>query len=687
MSIVGVTCSRTIGRTKNLSSTALAIAGFLAATSLLFALGLEKAEGGVLSLAAVWTAAVSPILPVLAAVMAMDVWSDERLSGRLDLLLSAPVREKDVALGKFLGVWTMCGVATLLSLAVCMTMLYRIAPKAFVDVGFFSFFPGLIALALQSFVWCSLSVVMSTFFRHAAAAACTSVVLLCGIPRGVWAALLAWSTNGRAAYGEMPFDAHAVDMALGVFPLGVVASYVVVAFTMLFIGTKCVELMRMVGRGAAKSRLTACVSISLSLVLAWLLVTLFQRFDAVVELPVGTPADRLSQRTLGILSESSGKISVTCFLPRSDERFRSVGHMLRSLRMEALSRGGADIGLRYVDSRWDLNEAQRLVRSGVSEASVVFERNRRRVVVPLSEAFGERVFASAILKLTVPQSRNTIYWTEGHGEVSPAEYSSLGMSDISRELSREGFRSLPLDLASVAETPADCALVVVAGAKEDFSRTETDRLDSYLKKGGRLMVLAGEDGDGGLGSLLSAWGFRLSSESPVGAKTFSGSDVVAPVNSDHAITAPLAGTQIVLDRPVTIEASAASSGAGADGVEFSELVRAGGRCLAAVTERGSGLSDDLALRPTRIVLIGDSLFVVNGQLASRGNANMDFFMNCVAYLAGTGAITSSGEDGGRLVIGMDRASSIEFAKWVVGIVPGSIFILLLAYSQLRRRRT
>lgn len=687
MSMLGVTCSRTIGRARNLSSTALAIGGFLAASSLLFALGLEEAEGSVLSLSAVWTAAVSPVLPVLAAVLAMDVWSDERLSGRLDVLLSAPVRERDLALGKFLGVWIMCGIATIVSLAVCMLVLNKIEPKALANVGFLSFLPGLLALALQSFLWCSLSVVVSTFFRHAAAAACVSVALLCGVPRGLWTALLAWSANGSAAYGELPFDAHAVDMALGVFPLGVVASYAVAAGAMLFIGTKCVEMMRMIGRGAAKSRFSSVVAIVLSLVLAWLLVSLFQRLNFVIELPVFTPADRLSQRTLGILSESRGGISITCFLPRNDPRFRPVGHMLRSLRIESAARGGADIGLRYVDPRWDLSEAQILVRSGVSEASVVFERNRRRVVVPLSESYGERIFASAILKLTAPQARNTIYWTQGHGEVSPSEYGAFGMSDISRELSREGFLNRTLDLASVSQPPADCALVVVAGAKEDFSRVETDRLDSYLKRGGRMLLLAGQDGDGGLGSLLSAWGIRLSSEPPIGAKTFSGSDVIAPLSLEHTITAPLSGTQIVVDRPVTIESSAATSETSADGVEFAELVRAGGRCLAAAVDRGGKLGDDLALRPTRIVVIGDSLFVMNGQLAARGNANMDFFMNCVAYLAGTGAITSSGEDGGRLVIGMDRNSRVEFAKWVVGIVPGTIFLLLLAYSQMRRRRT
>lgn len=686
MSVIRVTFRRTIGRARNMSSTALAFGGFLAASGLMFALGIEKAEGTSMTLAAVWAVAVAPVLPVLAAVLSMDVWSDERLSRRIDFLLSAPVREFDLVLGKFLGVWTMCMVATFLSLGICMFSLHHIEPLSLAHTSSLSFIPGLFALMVQSLLWCAVSVAMSVLFRHAAAAACMSAALLCGLPRGIWAAALAWSPQGRVSLGEMPLDAHVVDIASGSLPLGVLASYLVLTAIMLFACMKGVEALRLVGNGAAKSRFSTGVTIILSLVLGWMFSTLAMRLDFVVELPGASNASRLSQRTHGILSESSGEMRVTCFLPRNDSRFRPVGHILRMLRREASSQGGASIELRYVDPRWDLGAAQRLVRAGVPNDSVVFERGRRRLVIPLSDGFNERLFASAVLKLTTPQQRTTVYWTAGHGEFSFGDYGAFGMSDVSRELSRDGFRSMPLDLAPGVPVPSDCALIIVAGAKEDFSRTEVDRLDSYLKQGGRMLVLVGDGGDGGLSSLLSGWGLRLSSEPPIGAKTLSGTDIIAPVTLEHSVTSPLAGTQVVLERPSTIEPSAASPGASADGVEFTELLRAGGRCLAAVAERGHGVGFDLALRPTRIVVIGDSLFVANGQLAARGNANRDFFLNCVAYLAGTGAVMFGGEDGGKLVIGLDRKERVRYAQWIVGMMPGAVFLLLIAYSQMRRRR-
>lgn len=686
MSPVRVTFMRTIGRARNLFSTALSLGVFLSASALLFALGLEDAEGGAMTLAAVWASSVSPVLPILVAVLAMDVWSDERLTGRIDFLLSAPVKERDLVAGKFLGVAFSGMGAVAMSLFVCLAVLRHVEPQSLVQAHVVSFVPALIALFLQNLLWSAISVAASAFFRHAAAAACVSAVLTCGLPRGFWAALIAWAPQGREICGDMPLDAHVVDMAQGVFALGVIVSYVVLSAVVLFVCAKWVESMRFVGRGATKSRWTVLLLVVLAIVLSWLSVTLFTRIGGVFEFMSPGSRTTVSKRTLGILAESSGEITVTTFMPRNDIRFRQIGHMLRTLRRESIAHGGANIELKYVDPRWDLGPSKRLAGSGVKEDSVIFERGRRRLVVPLSSGFNERLFSSAILTLTTPQHRNMVYWTTGHGEASFSDYGAFGMSDIARELSRDGFKNVPLELSFGKQVPDDCALVVVAGAKEAFSLAESDTLNSYLKRGGRILVMIGEYREGAFVSTLSAWGVRFSKEQPIGAKTLSGNDILAPMVGGHPITAPLAETQVVMERPLSLEPSAALA-TSSDAGEFSELVRAGGKCLAAVVERGNAAGQDLAIRPTRIVVIGDSLFVMNGQLASRGNANRDFFLNCVAHLVGTGALTSGGDDGDRLVTGMDRKARVSFVQIAVIYVPAIVVLLLLANMQIRRRRT
>ena len=129
MSPVRVTWNRTIGRARSLFSTAFATSAFLAASAALFAFRLDAAEGMSFSVASLWAASVSPFLPALAAFLAMDVWSDELQTGRIELLLTAPVKEREFTLGKFLGVFTLLVLAAFLSFATTVVALRVYAPS------------------------------------------------------------------------------------------------------------------------------------------------------------------------------------------------------------------------------------------------------------------------------------------------------------------------------------------------------------------------------------------------------------------------------------------------------------------------------------------------------------------------------------------------------------------------------
>jgi len=678
-----ITARRTIGYARNAYTTAVVVGAYLAAAASCFAFNLNAAEGGRLTAAVVWASSVSPILPFLAAFLGMDTWSEERRSGRMDVLLASPVSETDLTVGKFFGTWVMTLVATMLSLVASVVLLrchapaYHIAPLSFVA--------AFAVLALQGALWCAVAVVCSAAFRRSAVAACATVALLVALPRGVWAGMMAWSAGGRTAYGEMPLDAHVVDIASGSVSGSVVISYVVLTACALFWAVTFVELRRLVGRGARRARAQAVLATGLSGVLSVLLVLLALRMDFSFDIPVaGKP--RYSERTLGILSEARGDVSVTCFMPRSDGRYRQVAHSLRSLAREAAARGGVRMAVRFVDPSWDIGEAARLVRSGVKPGTVVFAYGRRTAVLPLDEGFGERLFASAILRITVPPQHRVVRWTCGHGETAFDDYGAFGMSDIARELSRDGYLNQTIDLSSDAQIPSDCALIVIAGAREDFSRVETARLDGYLKQGGRLLVLMNSHEMGGVSTLLAGWGINATPLAGA-ARTVSGCDVIVSDFSDHSVAGPLKGTSLLLEKPVAFTPSAAVDVKGAaDRIDFTALAKSGADCVAAIVERGEGTGDDLDFRPTRIVAIGDDAFVMNAQLATQANANRDFFLNAVAYLSGTDAMTSSGQDGELLVTGMDRAGRRRFAIVGACFVPVAVGLFMFMVAFRRKRR-
>lgn len=682
------TCRRTIGMAKSLFSTVLAFSLFFAAAAVSFAFALEMAEGGETSLAVVWASSVSPVLPVLAALLAMDVWSDERRSGRIESLLTIAVRERELTIGKFLGVFTLVTGAMLAFLVMSLFMLSIMAPGTLENQPISSFLPGIAALLLQSALWCALSVCASAAFRHAAAAALTSITLTVLIPRGLWFALMEWAPQGRMAFGEMPLDANAFDLASGLISTGTVLSYALLTVFALFVSSKLTAAVRFVGRGSRALRISTSLAVALATLLVAALIALFHRTDTVIELPFLQHSDQtLSARTRSILSDVRGEITVTAFLSRKDSRFRPLGHFLRSLAHEADGVGGARLTLRFVDPRWDIAAAERLVRDGAQEDSLVFERGNRRAVIPLAGGFDERLCASAILRVAVPPKRGVVYWTSGHGECSHQAYEPWGMSDIARNISHYGYRNASIDLAANSDVPDDCALVIMAGAKSDFSRAEAMRLDSYLRKGGRLLALLSSADASGIASMLSGWGIHIENAPLKGARTLSGTDVIVSEFSDHPVTAPLKGAQIVLEKPLSFTSSSAVDVVGADRVEYTPLASVGESCLAAAAERGVGTGEDLSLRPTRIIAVGDAAFVMNGQLKVRGNANRDFFLNSLAYLAGTDAITEPGTEANRLVSGMDRAGRVRFVIVSAMVFPGILFFAALSVVAARRRRT
>ena len=697
MSPAGVTFRRTVGMAKSLYATAFAFAGFLAASAALFAFNLAGAEGGRAGIAPLWAVSASPALPVLAAILGMETWSDERKSGRIDLLLSSPVRERDLVAGKFLGVWFMSSVCVLASMASTLAFLKFYAPALADGASLPGFVPGFLALVLQGALWSAVSVAASAASRNAAAAATATIALLVALPRGIWFAASSWADGGRFRFGEMPLDAHAFDIASGLVSTGTVISYALFTWAALFVAVKLVSSMRLRGRGAGGARIAAVLVVLLAVSFAAVASALAWRLDTTLDLPVGGSGEtHFSARTRRILSDGRGSVVITAFLERRDPRFRETAHFLRAIKHEADAASGMAVSVRYVDPVLDIGEAQRLVREGVPRGSVAFERGGRVADwMELGESgCGERELASVLERMSTPFRRSCVYWTAGHGEALFDDYGSEGMSDIARDLALDGYGCRKIDLAGSATIADDCALVIVAGPRKDFSAVELDRLRAYLDGGGkgdgggRVMALMGSTGPTGLASLLSEWGVRTSAPSFVNVRTISGTDaIVDSFDPGHPISRPFAGQQVVLEHPAAFSASAAASatGSGADIKRYRELLRAGGMCLAAAVERGDAASD-LAVRPTRLVAVGDVGFVMNGKLRAYANANRDFFMNAVKWLSGRDALTESGTEADRLFSGMDRAARLRFAASSAVLFPLAVFVALVVVTLRRRRR-
>jgi hypothetical protein len=155
--------------------------------------------------------------------------------------------------------------------------------------------------------------------------------------------------------------------------------------------------------------------------------------------------------------------------------------------------------------------------------------------------------------------------------------------------------------------------------------------------------------------------------------------------SGHELSAPLKGSRLVLGKPVSFAPSAvADAGTDAGKIEFHPLAKVCDETVAAAVERGAIAGSDIAVRPTRIVAVGDASFVMNGMLSARANANRDFFLNCIAYLSGSGSFDTGGVEAGVLTSGMDRLERGRYLLFGSLIAPVAVFLTLLAIFGRRR---
>lgn len=492
--------------------------------------------------------------------------------------------------------------------------------------------------------------------------------------------------------------------------------------------------------GRRALRITTLLAVVFGVVFSLLFVALAFRLNEVLtwEIPVNR-ALRVSERTRGILAETQGAIRVTCFMDRRHPMFRPVSRLLRGLRHAARTVAGAEIEIEYVDPRWDLPRATRLAGQGVPENALVFSRPHRRVTVTLDDMLtpasvlrsaerdvggtapsgrggnilgvfrGETVCAAAIARLSLPAERMGAYWLQGHGEAPFGDYDErTGFSDVTRELARGGFEVKPLLLPGRKEIPADCGVLLVVGARNAFAKEELRLLETFLRRGGRMLCLLTPGTATGLEGIFAQWGIRVTPYIGVSPATLTGRDVVATVFGDHVVSRGLANSSVVFGAPACLQA-VESAADGEDRPKVSLLLQtgadgwgesspsavprafdpaadlAGPVAFAAVSEQGANLSKDLVFRPTRLCVIGEADFLTNGLLASRANANLDFFMNAVSWIAGidTGGAPSLGGDA-VLVTGLARKGWIGLMAAAAVGLPALVFLAFLAAALKRR---
>jgi ABC-type uncharacterized transport system involved in gliding motility auxiliary subunit len=385
----------------------------------------------------------------------------------------------------------------------------------------------------------------------------------------------------------------------------------------------------------------------------------------------------LSARTVSVLRSITNTVNVTLYFDRKDEFFPDIVALLNEYRAV-----NPKISIRTVDFVRDAGEAQkvkekykRYLTSAADKDLVIFdcedrvkiaagdalaqytleqlpnekEREFRRKPVSFS---GERIFTAMLLALQNPEPLKA-YFLKGHGEPSLSDPGEYGYLKFGSALEQNYLTVTDLELLGPNAVPMDCNLLIIAGPKpapdstKVFSESDLQKIDKYLREGGRLLVLLDVNSvkqPTGLEPILQRWGVNVVADSVLDPNyTITGQDIKVRIFSPHPVVNSLTdfAMQMILPHPVKAVNWANPP---ANAPHVTEL---------AFSSPGSFLANDRSLAPqsypliaaveqtpvagvatprgtTRIIVAGDSYFLINHYIEA--GANRDFLNGAVNWL-------------------------------------------------------
>ena len=391
---------------------------------------------------------------------------------------------------------------------------------------------------------------------------------------------------------------------------------------------------------------------------------------------------QLSSRTLSVLHSLTNHLEVTLYFDRKADFYPDIVALLGEYHA-----ANKNFSFHTVDYVRDAGEAEKVkaqynLNADTDKDLVIFDLAGRYKVAP-GDAItqktleqvppddpkqkeleyrrrpvqfnGELMFTTMLLSLENPQPLKA-YYVEGQGEPSLVNSGDFGYSKFAAVLAQNYIAISPLDLAGDAPVPADCNLLVIAAPSAPLPEVELQKLDQYLRDGGRLLLLfdfrslklitrSDAEPITGLEPILQRWGVNVGADIVQDrTHTITGQDIVTQAYGKHPVVDSLAQYELQLVAPRPVEKiTLANPPANAPQVdelvmtspdatlEFEPSVPPHSYSIACAVDEKPVAGAATPRGNTRIIVVGDSYFVGNHYIES-GGANRDFLNAAVNWL-------------------------------------------------------
>jgi ABC-2 type transport system permease protein len=624
---------------------------------------------------------IATTLLVLAPIIAMRSFAEERRAGALDITLSWPVPRVALVVGKYL-----VNLAyTWLLLSVAWLYVRLLVGMGEMELG--KAVAGFVGILLLGAALSALSLAVSARAASPTGAAFLGFGLLLGLWTLQFANRMLGPDVGKRIADISPAT-HLEAAARGVIDGGDVAYFLTCVVIGLGFAVHALERQRP-GITSALNRRSGVRLAGVAAVGVLLLVA-GSSVEAQADL---TPTKRftITRQTKEIADRVHSPIHVTGFVDPDGTGAVEMKSLIRQYRTAHIP-----IELEIVDPDAQPSKAR---AHGISRyGQLVVQIGDRQELVP---DVTEIALTSAILRLTRDKPAVACF-TVGHGEPDINDTGPAGYEVFAAYLRQLGYSSEPLALAAAGATErlGRCA-VVVTGPRIPLLPSELSMLQSYLESNGRLVVMSDPDDRtrGQLNDLLRPFGLAIGAgevrdrsslaDDPTSVVAFSYPSESPPVRdlkrdgipvlfvAPHPIEHSVSGEA---NQPATPLVSSSSHSTIQGNPASGPFVLAALYDASQVSDRAGTAT----LEVSRLAVVGSSAMASNRLIDNFGNR--DFVTGLVQWVGRENDVISAGRSFGgvhKIVLTKDRRDNLVRR----GIVfPAIAFLLPMPVALLRLRR-
>ncbi len=349
----------------------------------------------------------------------------------------------------------------------------------------------------------------------------------------------------------------------------------------------------------------------------------------------------LSPQTTSILASLTDNVYATVFYkPKENPEIRDL--------LELFSRASRLFHYRFIDLEKNPARAAAFGIKNYGAGLVKYKGKKEKV-----QYFSEEKLISAIIRLTEKSSK-IVRFVRGHGEKDISSTDpEKGYSNVREALKSENFRVREILLMQAEKIPDDTLVLIVSGPQKDFFQKELDKIDEYLRNGGRVLMLCDPSPLPNIEKYLQSLNIQLARDFIIDEKSkLLGLDDLTPIinpdrnhpiakNMNEAVVFPVCRSVRLLggSEKIIFASSGPDSWAEQDTrsvyddkVRFDKGKDIKGPVPVAVIASVQPLQQDRqSEEPGLLVVMGNSSFAANHYFNILGNK--DLFLNTVNWLS------------------------------------------------------